>query len=147
MAAYTIKVYQGDIVRNHQNTGYELLTGKDKVDQDVRNILTTGFRTTTGLGCSLDDVIGADSNNPTDVYTLIPNSFEFQNRVRIGLSRLRQTQRQYLFSQRDNQELIFDYSPIQFWKDRADPRDFHWRVDILTNDGSQNIEVNGRTRL
>lgn len=142
----TFKIKNGDIVRNIFNNGYEMIFGRNKVNQDVRNILTTDVRNTTGLGCGLDELIGADSSNPASIFSPSPVMFEFQTRVSGGLSVLMATQKEYLYGNRPSSELIFSYSPVEIWPNNDDPRNFRWRVNISTVDGKSGFTVSGKTR-
>jgi hypothetical protein len=144
--AKTLKIVNGDIVRSYTNNSYVTLDGKDKVKQDVANILTTDLRRSTGLGCNLDSLVGEDSMNPLGNYSQFPVVFNFQTNVRLGLERLRNTQRNYLFDKRTNQELIYDFSPADVWFNADDPRSFRWKVDILTEDGRSSFSISGAAR-
>lgn len=129
----TLKITNGDMVKYIAgDNGYRMLSGKEKISQDVKMILTSSVRSTTGLGCGLDEVIGNDTMNPVSSFMQFPAVFDFQNRVRIGLSRLKKAQRNYLFRNRDKAELISDYSQARVWPNQNDPRTFRWRVDIIT---------------
>ena len=66
--SWTFKVENGDIVRTAYNNGYEELDGLAKLKQDVEMVLSTSIRTSTGIGCSLDDVIGMSTMNPMGAY-------------------------------------------------------------------------------
>ncbi len=144
--AYTWKIVDGDIVRSNTNTGYTLISDTPKVKQDVAMSLTTDIRDSTNLGCSLDEVIGTDSDNPASAYAVSPAAFEFQTKVRAGLNRLKAAQKQVQFSQRTAKELIHDIGPVQMWPVATDSRNFLWRVDIMTVDGRASFSVNGSTR-
>ena len=128
------------------NTGYVYVEDLDKLKQDIPMILTTDERASTGLGCSLDEVVGDDRENPSSVYFQAPVAFEFQNRVAIGMNRLRSAQRQYQFSQRTPRELLQDSGAVQIWPDNSDPRNFRWRLDVTTVDSRVSFSVNGSTK-
>lgn len=139
----TLKITNGDMVKYlGSDTGYRMLTGKEKVSQDVRMIFTTSVRASTGLGCGLDEIIGNDTMTPLASFMQFPAVFDFQNRIRIGLSRLKVAQRNYLFRNRDKSELISDYSQARVWPDTSDPRTFRWRVDVVTVAG-ESISTSG----
>lgn len=142
----TWKIVNGDIVRYYTNIGYTFIENTDKIKQDVQMVLTTDERTTTGLGCGLDGAIGSDLENPSSVYMQAPVAFEFQNRVRVGMNRLRSAQRAYQFSQRGPKELLYDAGSVQIWPDFNDPRDFRWRLDVTTVDSRAAFQVNGSTK-
>lgn len=143
----TLKIDKGDIVRLYTNQDYEYISDQTKVKQDVGMILTTGIRTSTGLGCGLDELIGADTLEPIAGYAEFPVIFDFQQRVRVGLSRLRSAQRSYQFEQRSPKELIFDYSPVEIWRAAEDPRNYKWKVDVITEDGRTSFSINGGARV
>lgn len=142
----TLKIKNGDMVRSVFNNGYEMVSGRDKVKQDVNNILTTDVRKTTGLGCDLDELIGMDSDNPASIFSPSPVMFEFQMRVSGGLNVLMSTQKEYLYGSRPSSELIFAYTPVEIWPIGDDPRNFRWRVNISTVDGKSGFTVSGKTR-
>ena len=143
----TLKVSNGDVVRLFTNQNYEYVSNNEKVRQDVGMILTTGIRSSTGLGCGLDDLIGDDMLNPIAEYAEFPIVFDFQQRVRIGLSRLRSAQRAYHFDQRPPSELIFDFSPAEIWRAAEDPRNYNWKVDVITEEGKTSFSINGGARV
>jgi len=66
--------------------------------------------------------------------------------VRGGIEKLRRFQRKYLFSQRTAKELVYDFSPVEFWPDLSDLRIIRWKVDITTVDRSSNFSINGRIK-
>lgn len=142
----TWKIVNGDIVRYYTNTGYVFVEDTDKIKQDVQMVLTTDERSTTGLGCGLDGAIGDTVENPSSVYMQAPVAFEFQNRVRVGMNRLRSAQRTYQFSQRTPKELLYDAGSVQIWPDFEDPRNFRWRLDVSTVDSRSSFQVNGSTK-
>jgi hypothetical protein len=143
----SLEFTNGDFVRSYTNQGYYFVEGKAKITQNVACILTTGVRATTGLGCGLDDLIGADSVSPISAYSQFPLIFDFQNRVRIGLTRLKSAQRQYHYAQRTQSELIYDFSPVEIWQDNVDPRNFRWKVDVLTEEQNASFSLNGAVRV
>jgi len=145
--AQTLKFVNGDMVRLFNNQGYEYVDAGEKVRQDVELILTTGVRSTTGLGCGLDDLIGEDTMDSVMAYAEFPVIFDFQQQVRIGLSRLRGTQRTYHLSQRSPKELIYDFSPVEIWRLAEDPRNYGWKVDIITEDGRTSFSLSGNARM
>jgi len=145
--AKTLKFQNGDIVREYTNVGYQTITDNQKLKQDVANILTTAVRESTGLGCGLEELVGDDSDNPVNSHATFPIIFDFQTRVRIGLQRLKEAQREYFFLQRSPKELIYDFSPAQLWRDTSDPRSIQWKVDVLTEDGSTSFSLNGLVRV
>lgn len=143
----TLKVTDGDVVRLFTNQNYEYVSDNAKVKQDTGMILTTGIRATTGLGCGLDQLIGDDTLEPVAAYAEFPVIFDFQQRVRIGLSRFRSAQRNYQFEQRTPKELIFDFSPAEIWKQAEDPRNYKWKVNVITEDGKTSFSINGGARV
>jgi len=145
--AKTLKFENGDIVREHTNVGYQMVTDNQKLRQDVSNMLTTSVRSSTGLGCGLDELTGDDSDNPVNAHSTFPIIFDFQTKVRIGLQRLKEEQRSHLFLQRSPRELIYDFSPAQLWRSASDPRSIQWRVDVLTEDGGTSFSLNGLVRV
>ena len=142
---WTTKIVNGDEVRNTWNNGYETVERLNKAKQDVKMVLGTEVRS-NGLGCGLDEVIGKDSDNPTNVFSRAPVMFELQMRVRSGLSRLRQLQRSRQASHRYPTEMIYDFSPVQVRPIADDPRNYFWQIDVMTVDGRSKFEVNGRIR-
>lgn len=136
----------GDIVRSYTNSGYQTVTGKDKVRQDVANNLATDVRDSTGLGCGLDDSIGIDTENPMTAFALAPVAFDFQMKVQTGMNRLMSAQQTYISDYRPNTELIAASGPVQIWQIREDPRNFRWSLPVTTVDGRAKFVVNGTTR-
>lgn len=141
--ARTLKVVDGDIVRYTRGTGYYTVEGKDKVKQDVRMCLTTSIRSSTSIGCGLDDIIGKDIENPASTYFNFPLGFEFQNRLSNGLNRLISAQKRYLVGFRPATELIADFSEVRTWRLSGDQRSFKWAVEIYTVDGRSNFTISG----
>ncbi len=133
---YTSEIVNGDEVRSVTNSGYSLVSGKDKVRQDVSMIFQTDIRTTTGLGSQLDDAIGSDTENPAEAYSNTPFMFELQMRVRTSLERLKAAQRRYQYSYRVPAELIQDFSQVYVTPLQGDPRNYRWQVGVQTIDGS-----------
>ena len=142
---YTMKVVNGDIVRNPSGSGYVMISDKDKCKQDAVCILSTNVRKSNGLGCGLEEMIGRDADNPQSMYSNAPVMFEFQSKVAGGLSRLRLAQRSAQYSYRTVGEIIHDFSPVDIFPIAGDPRNYRWRVFIITIDGQNNISVRGRT--
>ena len=141
----TLKIIDGDVVRATTNAQYLYVEDTDKVEQDVKETLTTSINPLTGLGASLDDVIGMDLNNPVSTYSYVPPLYEFQSRVEGAMNRLQTAQCGYLLSERTQRELISDISPVQIWKIQGDPRNFKWRLRIQTFFGKYNFSVGGTT--
>jgi len=144
--AKSLKIYNGDIVRSYTNNGYVFVNDNEKVRQDVALVLTTDVRPSTGLGCGLDKLIGSDTENTATSFSIFPVASDFQARVRVGLSRLKKAQQDYLFDQRGPKELIYDFSPAQIWQLMEDPRNYGFSVNVLTEDGTANFAVKGKTR-
>jgi len=142
---WTTKVSNGDEVRNTWNNGYETVEKINKAKQDVKMTLGTEVRR-NGLGCGLEEVIGKDSENPTNTFSKAPALFEIQMRVRTGLSRLRQLQRTKQASHRYPSEVIHEFSPVQVWPIADDPRNFYWRVDVMTVMRRASFQINGKVR-
>jgi len=142
----TLKMYNGDIVRNFSNQGYEQLSDTDKLRQDVAMSLTSDVRPLTGVGCGLDQLIGTDPTNEISQYSMFPIMFEFQTRVRGGLNRLRSNQRSFNFANRTLKELIYDFSAAEVWQTPEDPRSYKFRVDVISEDGSTQFSVGGGAR-
>ena len=130
--AKTLKFNNGDIVRYNRGTDYVKLEGLEKTKQDAGIILSTNIRPTTGLGAGLDELIGSLGVDDQTPYTRIPVSFNLQNRITGGLNALIDAQRRYLFGARTKDELIYEFSPVQVWKNPTDPRIFEWKVGIQT---------------
>lgn len=144
--AKTLKIVDGDIVRNVNNSSYTYLTGREKSSQDVKSTLTTSINPITNLGASLEQVVGLDANNPISQYSTFPPMFAFQTRVEIALRRLKIAQRKYLYAQRTTDELINDFTDVQIWAVRNDPRMFGWRVGITTVRGEASFQITGSSR-
>jgi len=140
--SWELKIVEGDIVRNSVNTGYEQVTGKDKLKQNVVMTLQTAIRPDTGIGTGLGKVLGDRSDKEPDQVYSTPAMFKFQTLVRNGLSRLKYNQRNYLFSRRTPSEMLDDFSPVQVWA-TDDPRNFRWRVDVYTMGNLPNFVVGG----
>lgn len=144
--AKTLKFSNGDMVRLYTNNGYEYVEDREKGYQDVALMLTSGVRSSTGLGCGLDDVVGMDTEAQSNYMSQFPAVFEFQNRVRIGLARLKNAQKGYLYSQRTPGELIYDFSQANIFMSHEDPRSFKWSVSIITVAGPDSYSLTGSTR-
>jgi len=144
--AKTLEWSDGDMKRLYTNSGYNWVEGKTKVKQDVVCMFTTDIRDSNGLGMSLDEVVGAVESDPHEAFSHFPIAFEFQSRVDVGLSRLKQAQRKYQYATRTPQELIYDYSSPDVWQDYTDPRLFRWKVDIITEDKNSSFSISGGSR-
>jgi hypothetical protein len=136
------KVENGDIVRNHSNTGYTRVTGKEKLKQDVVNMLQTAIRSDTGLGTSLGTALGSHVDGEPGTAYSTPTMFRFQRLVMSGINKFRLAQREYQFNRRTPQELLQDFSPVQVWA-TEDPRTFRWRVDFYTMSSFPNFSLGG----
>jgi len=141
----TLKIVNGDCVRSNSLDSYVMIEEKQKIEQDIKNILSTDIRK-NGLGSGLNDAVGKDSKNTSNAYSFTPVMFDFQMLVRGGIEKLRRFQRKYLFSQRTAKELVYDFSPVEFWPDLSDLRIIRWKVDITTVDRSSNFSINGRIK-
>jgi hypothetical protein len=139
------KVENGDIVRTAQNTGYVRVEGKDKLKQDVTNILQTAVRADTGLGTSLGTALGAHVAGEPDLAYGTPAMFKFQRLLTSGVNKFRVAQRKYLFSRRTPDELLDDFSPLQV-SGTDDPRVFRWRIDFYTMGNLPNFALGGQVR-
>lgn len=142
--SYGFKIVDGDIVRNHSNTGYARVTGIDKLKQNCKMTITTDIRA-DGVGCGLDKIIGKHVDGEPELAYGTPMMFLFQGRVRDGLSRLRYAQKNYLFSRRTPDEMLSDFSPVQVWA-LEDPRNFRWQVEFFTWGNKNNFALGGTTR-
>jgi hypothetical protein len=147
MSTKTLKFENGDITRYYSNSTYDYVTEREKVIQDAKLILTTDVRTSTGLGCGLDQLVGKEMFAPISQFSMFPVAFTFQNNVRIGLTRLRDAQHNFLYDQRTLKELIYDFSPVYIWQSSNDPRSYEWKIDILTEDGKSSFSINGAARI
>lgn len=141
--SYTWKIVDGDMVRDVSNTSYATLTDSDKCKQDVRMNLSTDTRDSTGIGCNLDSCVGSDAEHPASAFSFAPVAFDFQMKLQTGMNRLISAQRHYLYGRRTAKELIDSIGAVQIWPIRDDPRNFRWRLDILTVDGRENFSVSG----
>ena len=142
----TLKWEDGDMARLYTNSGYTYVEDGDKVRQDARLMFTTSVRRSNGLGMGLDEVVGSVDADPNEAFAQFPIAFEFQSRVRVGLVRLKQAQRKYQFGVRTPKELIYDFSPASVWIDPQDPRQYKWRVDIITEDNNSSFSISGGSR-
>lgn len=143
--SWTFKIENGDIVRAPYNNGYLQLEGSAKLKQDVEMCLTTDIRSSSGIGCGLDEVIGKDVMNPVSSFMQFPAVVEFQSRVTSGMNRLKRILERTLLNYRSQSELIVEVSPVQIWPMDDDPRNYRWRVDILSGSG-EDIPISGTTR-
>jgi len=143
--SWTFKIVDGDVVRLSSNVGYERVTGKDKMKQEVTMVLTTDRRG-NGIGASLDEIIGRSVDGEPDLGWSSPALFQFQQRVRSALSRYRYAQRNFQFSRRTPLELLSEFSPVHVWVDTTDPRKFRWRVDFFTMGSLPAFSLGGMTR-
>ena len=139
----TFKISNGDVVRSYTNSNYEFVEDREKARQDVKCVLTTSFRDSTGLGCGLEEVVGKDTENPISAFSIMPTAFGFQNRVMNGLNILKTMQRKYQFSQRTRGELIKSISPVRIRNIASDARNFRWRVDVYTLDAPAPFTLGG----
>ena len=142
---WTFKIEKGDIVRSRYNNGYESIEGAVKLRQDVEMCLTTEIRRSNGIGCGLDEVIGKATMNPVSSFTQFPAVVEFQSRVMSGMSRLRYYLGNTLTNDRTTDETITEISPVQLWPMAEDPRNYRWRVDVLSGSG-ENVAISGIAR-
>lgn len=140
--SWTLKIVDGDVVRLHTNVGYEQVTGKDKLKQDVVMTLSTSVRSDTGIGTGLGQVLGDRTDKEPDNVYSTPAMFKFQTLIRNGLSRLKYNQRNFLFNRRTPYEMLEDFAPVQVWA-TDDPRVFRWRVDLYTMGNLPNFAVGG----
>jgi len=143
---YTTQIVDGDEVRSVGGSGYELISGKDKVRQDINMSFTTDIRKTTGLGSQIEDAIGQDSDDPATSFSDVPFMFEFQMRVKESLDQLKRAQRKYQYSYRVPSELIHEFSAVQIWAIKDDSRNYRWEVGIQTVDGTSGFSVKGKVK-
>lgn len=143
----TLKIINGDVVRSFTNQGYSYVSETAKARQDIALMLTSSIRTITGLGCGLDDLIGSDPTNEISQYSIFPILFDFQTRIKSGLNRLKSAQRNYSYAYRTPKELIYDFSSAEIWQTPEDPRNYKFRVDVITDDGSTRFSVGGGAKI
>ena len=141
----TLKIVNGDVVRSNSLDSYVMIDEKQKLEQDVKNALSTDIRK-NGFGSGLNEAIGKDIKNTSNAYSFTPVMFDFQMLVRGGLEKLRRFQRKHLFSQRTAKELIHDFSPVEFWPDLKDIRIIRWKVKITSLDRASNFSVSGKIK-
>ena len=127
-----LKIENGDLVRTAYNNGYEEVQGLAKLKQDVSMTLATTIRPSTGIGCSLDDIIGMAVANPISAYMQFPAVVEFQTRVMSGMSRLKYYLNNTQVIERTTEEQILEVSPVQMWPMNDDPRNYRWRIGFLS---------------
>ena len=139
----TLKFTSNDMVRLENNQGYEFVEDKVKLKQDVELMATSDTRASTSLGCSLDKVVGKDTMKHTDSFSVYPSVFDFQMRLRLGLSRLRGNQKAYQYGDRTPGELMFDFTPARVWFDDLDQRNLNWSVQIFTVEGGPPLTISG----
>jgi hypothetical protein len=141
----TLKIANGDIVKySGSKYGFETISGRDKVTQDLKMIFTTSIRASTGIGCGLEEVIGNDTMDFSSSYTIMPAVFDFQNRCRVGLSTLQNEQKRVGLASRTPDELIRDFSSVKIIPDSEDSRSFKWSVDVATVTGFDKITISGK---
>jgi len=143
--SWGLKIENGDLVRTSYNNGYEEVIGLAKLKQDVEMVLSTSIRPSNGIGCSLDEVIGKSVMNPMSSYMQFPAIVEFQTRVMTGMSRLRYMLSSTQVDYRTTDEQIFEVSPVQIWPMSDDPRNYRWRIDILSVSGDD-VAIGGTVR-
>ena len=140
--SWTFKIVNGDLVRTQGGHGYEIVTGKDKLKQDCKMVMTTDIRG-DGVGAALGRVIGRSPSNEEEIGQGIPMLFEFQMMVRGAITRFRNRQRAVQFSRRTPKEILDDFSPVYVSPDLEDPRKFKWRVDFFSMGGLANFSLGG----
>jgi hypothetical protein len=143
--SWGFKLENGDLVRTSYNNGYEDITGLPKLKQDVEMVLSTSIRPSSGVGCSLDETIGMSTSNPLSAYMQFPAVVEFQTRIMTGLNRLKYYLNNTQVRERTTNEQIFEVSPVQMWPMDDDPRNYKWRIDVLSVSGD-NVAVGGTVR-
>ena len=74
-----------------------------------------------------------------------PAMVEFQTRVMSGMSRLKYYLSYTQSRERTTEEQILEISPVQLWPMNDDPRNYRWRVDVLSLSGD-NVIVGGLVR-
>jgi len=139
--SWTFKIENGDLVRGSTPNGYEAVSGKAKLKQDCRMVLTTDIRP-DGVGSSLRRIIGKSPSN-SDSAGENPVMFEFQLMVRGSINRFQSRQRSVQFSRRTPSEILNDFSPVYISPDPDDPRKFKWRVDFFSMENSVNFSLGG----
>jgi hypothetical protein len=144
---YSSRIVNGDEVRAYNGNGYELVSGKNKLKQDVNMVFNTDVRETTGLGSKLADTVGVDAANPAVMFSPTPFMFEFQMRIKSALDRLKRAQRKFQFVYRVPKELIDDFTPVQIWPIKDDPRNYRWEVNLQTVDGVTTVPFRGKVRV
>jgi hypothetical protein len=143
--SWSFKIENGDLVRTSYNNGYEEINGLAKLKQDVEMTLSTSVRWSTGVGCSLDEVIGMSTMNPISSYMQFPAIVEFQTRVMTGMNRLKYYLNNTQIRERTTSEQILEVSPVQIWPNNDDPRNYRWRIDVLSVSGSD-VAIGGTVR-
>lgn len=143
----TLKATSGDIVRTFNNSGYTFVEDTDKCKQDVAMVLSTSVRSSTGLGCGLEELIGKDVLYPISAYGEVPLLFDFQNKLRWGLNRLIATQKSVQYEVRTPKELIFDFSPAVTWRAAEDPRTINFELTVVTEDSRGTFSLGGVARV
>ena len=138
-----LKFVNGDIVRNFTNTGYAYVEDKEKCRQDVKMVLSTDARESTGIGAGLDATIGTDVENAVAPFLLFPAAIEFQKKVRQGINNLKKAQRLYQYRQRPDTELIDRFSTVQVIPHQDDPRNYDWRIEVYTVDYTSSFPISG----
>jgi hypothetical protein len=139
--AWTYKVVNGDIVRNYTNTQYEKVSGKDKMRQDTRMVLTSEVRS-NGIGAGLSRFVGS-TGDYDNITATVPLIFDFQLAVRGALSRYEFITKNVLRNRRTSAEILEEFTPVQMVQDPADPRKFQWKVQLYTADSRFGFSVGG----
>jgi hypothetical protein len=141
--SWTFKIVDGDFVRDQSGrTGYEEVSGRGKLVQECKMILSTDIRA-DGVGSSLRKIVGKSSRGGDEIGQGVPLMFEFQLMVRNSIERYRNKQRNTLFSRRLMSELLDDFSPTYVAPDPDDARKFKWRVDFFTMNTFQDFSLGG----
>lgn len=138
----TLKFSDGDMVRLGSNQNYSYVSGRNKVKQDIESTLTTDIRASTGLGCSLDHVIGEDTMSELSALSMFPAVFDFHTRIQSGMAALKNAQRSYQFTERTSDELIYEIPPANIIPSKNDFRTFTWQLTALTESGAS-VKVSG----
>lgn len=126
--AQTFKIRDGDILMNSSTGKCIMVTGTDKLKQDLNEFFTVHIQP-SGFGAGIEQLIG-----------IVPISSEIfaglaDRQIRDGILELRNLQRSDATIPRTTDERILGVTNVQVEADHQDPTKYFFRVNVLTESG------------